>query len=108
MPLCSDFLPVFEGEPYIVLTVDGYEIHESAPEWGIEFVHQVSSCEGGKEGFNRCLAGPLTVDGIFDRIEPCFGLICLSYKNKPIEEKMLSSMGFRFTYWEFSASCRCR
>ena len=39
MPLCSDFLSVFEGEPHIIFSVDGYEIHQSAPEGGIEGVH---------------------------------------------------------------------
>ena len=49
LPLCSDFLSVFEGEPHIVLAVDGYEIHQSAPEGCVEGVHQVGIFEGGKE-----------------------------------------------------------
>ena len=37
--LSLDFLSVFEGESHIIFSVDGYEIHQSAPEGGIEGVH---------------------------------------------------------------------
>ena len=75
MPLCLDFLSVFEGEPYIVLAEDGDEIHQSAPEGGIEFVHQVGFCKGGKESFNRCPAELLAMDSIIDCIKPCLGCV---------------------------------
>lgn len=61
MPLCSDFLSVFESEPHIALAVDGDEVHHSAPKGSIKPVYQVCFCEGGKKGFNRCFAGPLAV-----------------------------------------------
>lgn len=49
LPLCSDFLSVFEGEAHIVLAANSYEIYQSAPKSGIEVVHQVGICEGGKK-----------------------------------------------------------
>lgn len=64
MPLCSDFLSVFEGEPHIVLAVDGHEIDQSAPKGGLELIHQFSLCQGFEESLNRCSAGLLTVDGL--------------------------------------------
>ena len=63
LPLCSDFLSVFEGEPHIIFSVDGYEIHQSAPEGGIEGVHQFSLCQGFEESLYLCPAGLLAADG---------------------------------------------
>lgn len=75
MPLCPDFLSVFEGEPHIVLSVDGHEIHQSAPEGDIKGVHQFSLCQGFEESLNLCPAGLLAMDGIFDCLKPSFGSV---------------------------------
>lgn len=73
MSLCSDFLPVLESEPHIVLAVDGDEIHQSAPKGGIEGVHQVGIREGGKEGFNLCPTGLLAADGLIQSLVSSLG-----------------------------------
>ena len=78
VPLCPDFLSVFEGEPHIVLAVDGHIIHQSAPKGGLKLVNQFSLCQSFKEVFNRCPAGLLAADGLVQgfvprlaSIEPC-------------------------------------
>ena len=78
VPLCPDFLSVFEGEPHIVLAVDSHIIHQSAPKGGLKLVNQFSLCQSFKEVFNRCPAGLLAADGLVQgfvprlaSIEPC-------------------------------------
>lgn len=78
MCLHVDFLPIFEGEPYIVFAVDGHKVHQSAPKGGLKLVYQFSFPQGFEEGFNRCSAGLLTADGLIQGfisslcgVEPC-------------------------------------
>ena len=73
MSLCSDFLSIFESEPHIVFSVDGYKIHQSAPEDGIESVHQFSLCQGFEESLNLCPAGLLAADGFIQGFVPSLG-----------------------------------
>lgn len=56
MCLNVDFLPIFEGEPYIILTVDGHIIHQSAPKGSFELVHQFRLFQDFEKGFNLCPA----------------------------------------------------
>ena len=70
-PLRPDFLSVLESEPYIVLAVDGHEVHQSAPKGCVEGVHQIGIFEGGKEIFNRSPAGLLAADGFVQGFVPC-------------------------------------
>lgn len=75
MGLCFYFLTVLEGEPHIVLSVDGHDIHQSAPEGDIKGAHQFSLCQGFEESLNLCPAGLLAMDGIFDCLKPSFGSV---------------------------------
>ena len=72
-PLSLDFLSVLESEPHIVLAVDGHKIHQSAPEGGIEGVHQFSLCQGFEESLNLCPAGLLAADGFIQGFVPSLG-----------------------------------
>lgn len=64
MCLHVDFLPIFEGEPYIILAVDGHIIHQSAPKGSLKLVHQFSLFQDFKKGFNLCPARLLATDGL--------------------------------------------
>lgn len=75
MGLCSDFLPVFEGEPHIVFAVDGHIIHQSAPKAGLELVHQFSLCQGFEESLYLCPAGLLAADGFIQGFVPSLGSV---------------------------------
>ena len=75
LPLCSEFLSVFEGEPHILLAVDGHEIYQSAPEGGIEGVHQFSLCQGFEESLDLCPARLLAADGLIQDFVPSLGSI---------------------------------
>lgn len=77
-----NLLSILKGESHIILSVDCGIIHQSAPEGGIEFVHQVGFCKGGKESFNRCPAELLAMDSIIDCIKPCLG--CVEPFRQPI------------------------
>lgn len=62
MPLCLDFLSVFEGEPYIVLAEDGDEVHQPTPKGSIEFIYQVSLRQGSQKGFDGSPSGLFVAD----------------------------------------------
>lgn len=71
LSLCPDFLSVLESEPHIVLAVDGHEVNQSAPEGGIEGVHQIGLSKGGKKGLNGSSARLLAADGFIQGFVPC-------------------------------------
>ena len=57
LPLYTDFLSVFEGEPYIILAEDGDEVHQPTPKDSIEFIYQVSLRQGSQKGFDGSPSG---------------------------------------------------
>lgn len=71
LPLSLDFLSILKGEPHIIFGIDGYEIHQSAPEGRIEFLHQVSLRQRVQKGFNRRPSGFLVGNGGFNFLQPC-------------------------------------
>ena len=73
MCLHVDFLPIFEGEPYIILAVDGHIIHQSAPKGSLELVHQFSLFQDFEKGFNLCPARLLAADGLVQGFVPSLG-----------------------------------
>ena len=66
-----NFPPILKGEPHIVPVVDGYEIHQSAPEGGVKFLHQVSLRQRVQKGFDCRPSGFLVGNGGFDFLQPC-------------------------------------
>ena len=92
LPLCSDFLSVFEGEPHIFLAVDSHEIEQTAPKGGLKLLYQFGFPQGFKERFNRCSAGLLTADGLIQGFIPSLGGIesCSQPSLKPIEKAKIS------------------
>ena len=70
MCLHVDFLPVFEGEPYIILAVDGHEVYQPTPKGSIEFIHQVSLRQGLQKGFDGSPSGLFAADCLIQRFIP--------------------------------------
>ena len=73
MCLYVDFLPIFEGEPHIVLAADGHIIHQSTPKAGLKFVYQISLHQGFQKGFDGGASGLLATDGLVQGFVPSLG-----------------------------------
>lgn len=87
--LCVALHAGAESKPHMVLAVNGHEIHQTAPESGIKFLHRIRLCQCIHEGFDHCPSGFFIGNGGFNFLQLFFcavkpgsqSIVALFYQN---------------------------